>query len=314
MAAVPIEAALAFAFGGGIAMFFSPCSVVLLPAYIAYYSGRDDGTVPMVPDHPETPPGFVRGFAIALGGGALAVGATVAAILFRELPLGVMVLLAAAGVTLAAAGALLAGWAAASLGEGDRIQLLADSRRGAKVGAWTSLGILLTFVALGLPFLALGSIAASFAARWIPVVAFSVAAILVVLGAAMALGRKIPTVLPRIMAPRSKTAASFFAFGIGYALVATGCFLPVFVSVVALLLTQPLLGSAAILLAFAGAVAMMMLFTSVYAATARGAAMRSVRTVIPHVHQAAGLLILASATFTLWFDWTFALSPEFFGA
>ena len=310
MAIVPAEAALAFAFGGGIALFFSPCSVALLPAYIAYYAGREDDTDGPEASGPGAPPAFVRGFALILAGAAVAVGSAVASVLIRDLASGAVILFVAAGGAFAATGAILAWWGAASLGTGDRSTLVRSARRGARVGGWTSAGILATFVALGLPFIALGSVAAAAASRWLPFAAFAAAIALAVLGGAMALGRTVPSILPRFTAPRPRTARSFFVFGVGYALVSTGCFLPVFVNVVSLLVVLDALTAFAVVLVFAGAVAGMMIFTSVYIATARGAAIRYIRATVPHVHRAAGVLILAMAFFVLWFDWTYVLSFE----
>lgn len=310
MAIVPAEAALAFAFGGGIALFFSPCSVALLPAYIAYYAGREDETGTAEPSGPGAPPAFVRGLALIFAGAAIAVGSAVAAVLIRDLSVGLLILLVAAGGAIAATGAALASWGAASLPAGDRSTLVRSARRGAWVGGWTSAGILATFVALGLPFVALGSVAAAAASRWLPFAGFATALGLAGLGAAMALGRKVPSILPSFTAPRSRTVRSFFVFGVGYGLVSTGCFLPVFVNVVSLLVVLDALTATAVVLVFAGAVAGMMLFTSVYVATARSAAVRYLRATVPHAHRAAGVLILAMALFVLWFDWTYVLSFE----
>ncbi|MFB6136530.1 MAG: cytochrome c biogenesis CcdA family protein [Halobacteriaceae archaeon] len=207
---VDLLGSVAFAFGAGVATFFSPCAYPLLPGYVGYYASRT------APDRDGAPVG----------------------------------------------GALVRGVAASA-------------------GTLAVFGVLLAAVAT------VGRAAVSNVALLEPVIGLA----LVALGAATLAGRtpSMSVALPE----RRASVAGFAAFGVVYAVAAAGCVLPVFAGVVLQALTLPLLGSVAVVGAYAtGLVALLMGVTVV---TALGVTVgTSVVRYVDAVVRAAGAVMVAA--------------------
>jgi len=298
------EVLLAAAFSAGIVVVFSPCATALLPAYLSYYLAREqaNGSVE------ETEPLWPRGLKLGLLAIALGLGILVFVLVDRVVTFGERALLdgalAVAGGVLAAIGA----WRVHE--ERTRLDSLAFTRlrsqlsRGFLFGGAAALGIGTVYMAMGFAvrvgFAGLGA--------YLPWIAFGTALVVVGLGVSMLLGMPILSFTVRVRGSRGRTVPAYFLFGAGYGLIASGCFLPIFLQVIAASLALDLAEAFQVLLAYALGSAAIFLLLSVSAAAARGAALRTLRTFRRHVHRVAGAIVVATGAYVLWYDWTFLLS------
>lgn len=298
------EVLLVAAFSAGIVVVFSPCATALLPAYLSYYLAREQRTASVQEDEPAWPRAVKRGLiAIALGLGIL-----IFALVDRVVSFGERSFLDGA---LAIGGGVLVAIGAWNVHEGRTgleplafAQLRSQLARGFLFGGAASLGIGTVYLAIGL------AIRIGFAglAAYLPWIAFATALVVVVLGFLMLLGIPILSFAVRVRGSRGRTVPAFLLFGAGYGLVASGCFLPIFLQVIAASLALGLAEAVQVLLAYALGSAAIFLLLSVSAAAAREAALRTLRAFRRYVHRVAGAIVVATGAFVLWYDWTFLLS------
>jgi len=298
------EALLAAAFSAGIVVVFSPCATALLPAYLSYYLAREQRNGSVEESEPVWPRGLKLGLiAIAAGLGILVFALVDWVVTFGDRAF-LDRALAIGGGVFAAIGA----WHVHR--ERTRLDPLAFARlrsqllRGFLFGGSAALGIGTVYMAMGLAvrvgFAGLGA--------YLPWIAFATALVVVGLGVSMFLGMPILSFTVRVRGSRSRTVPGFFLFGAGYGLIASGCFLPIFLQVIVASLALDLAEAVQVLLAYALGSAAVFLLLSVSAAAARGAALRSLRAFRPQVHRVAGTIVVATGAYVLWYDWTFLLS------
>jgi cytochrome c-type biogenesis protein len=198
---------------------------------------------------------------------------------------------------------LLPGYVAFYLGTGDDESTDTGPRLlgAAKVGLLVSAGFFVVFWALGTVVALVGTRLLADISLLEPVIG----TLLVVLGAAMAIGRT-----PRwhVKLPeRRRTASGFFLFGVVYAAAAAGCTAPLFVGVVGVSLgTGPALG-AATLAAYAAGMAAMMVAVTGLAAFGRDQVLGRLSASTGRIQRVAGaLLVLAGVTqvvyYLCWLD------------
>lgn len=311
---IPLGAILGLSFGAGVLAFFSPCSIAMLPTYIAYQlgvKGRARGE-----ELPLATP------AAANGGGRQGV-----------LPLAVL-LFVAAGISLLVAlinslrenvigfdrsqlalsafglGAFVAGIGvlASGLRRGVRMGDLQEGLlRGAALGAVTTAGLTTVFASLGLAIVGGASVIQTF----LPEVVLATAVVIVAIGVLVALGRR-PTLIPAIRAPLGRGYLSSYALGIGYALVSTGCNLPIFLLVVGLAL-QASVGSLwsglATFLVYTAGNGLVLVLLTTYVAVAHRSALPWLRRALPYVERGSGLVMAAMGVYILWYDYANVLRP-----
>lgn len=217
---------LGLAFSAGVATFFSPCSVGLVPAYLAYYAGLEEAT-------DEDPLG-------ALVGGARFGGAAAAGILAVAVGAGLAVHLLTGRL----------GVSTARLGD----------------GIW-ALGVLVGLLLVGL-------------------------------GALMVAGRG-GRPLP-LRPPRSKSLAGMAGFGAVFALASIGCTLPVFVAILTQALVAGPVGGMVTFLVYGAGLAGLMLAVSIALSLARERVREAIRSILPHVRTAAGVVMVAAGLYTLY--------------
>jgi cytochrome c biogenesis protein CcdA len=298
------------AFAAGVLAFFSPCSVALVPAYIGLY----------LPARGEGGPaaGLPPRFAAWLMALVLSSGALLSALSLQAGPpsggvdegpwTAPRVAAAVAAVATLVTGALA--WrASAAVPKEAREGLAREGLRGALLGLAVSAGFVTVFGAVGLALAAFGG-AVSDA---LPYVALAAAILLVALGAAMLAGRPVALTL-RVFAPQKAGWVSSYLFGVGYALVSTGCLLPVFLLVVSAALAAGTgggvgggLASTAVMIAYAAGYSVLMVALSTYVALTRNATLGSLKRLLPHIERVAGALVLGAALYIIWFDLTTVL-------
>jgi len=182
----------------------------------------------------------------------------------------------------------------------DEQRLPAASMRalqGLLVGALVATGFLAVFAVVGLP-LSLGLSAIADAVPWL---GFATGAALACAGL-FALGG-VSVHLPssvqlRPRARRGHTAGAMFLFGVGYGAASLGCTLPIFLALVG-----ASLGAAKLAIFAAYAAGMMLVLTAVAVTVAftREGLTRFLRRLLPHISRLAGLLLVASGGYLLYY-------------
>jgi cytochrome c biogenesis protein CcdA len=304
------EVVLAAAFSAGVATAFSPCAAVLLPTYVSYYLSRpDEGERSGLDEPPRALPrrltlglvGLMAGFVL------LVVALAIWVLTFGEWTPRTASLFLLGGLALGL-GAFVTSDGMRSLEPSGRRFLRSHLASGLRVGGMASLGVASVYVALGMALVLAIGVGLRGVPEALPRVAFASAAIVVVLGVLMLLNKNVLSFLPKLRAPRGRGLRSFYLFGAGYGLIASGCFLPVFISVLAAALPFGVAESLQVFLVYAlGSAAVFMLVT-LSASMARGAAFRVLRSWRPHVRRVAGAIIIATGAYVMWFDWTNLLS------
>lgn len=289
---------LAVAFAAGLVAFFSPCSVALVPAYVALYLPAARDRQPRILTRR-----FVVALLILIGASATAVVAAVFAFPLRSggVPgpgptLEELVMASAAAAALACAAIIAI--EARRLPPGSLPALARETARGAALGGSSSLGFVTVFGGIAI----LLALAGAAVAPALPAVALVTAVALLLLGVLMILGRSF-SILPAFAAPSRPGYLSAYFYGLAYALISTGCLLPVFLAVVNFALLP---GSAGplVMLAYAAGYSALMVLLSVYVAVARESMVTPIRRALPRIQRVAGAVVLAMAAYVIWFDVT----------
>lgn len=289
---------LAVAFAAGLVAFFSPCSVALVPAYVALYLPAAGEATPRA-----LSPRFVFALMALLGASATAVVAAVFAYPLRSGgarapgPTPEEILMASAAAVAVACAAVIA-IEARRFPPGSLQTLARETARGAALGGSSSLGFVTVFGAVAL----LLAFAGAAVAPALPAIALITAGALLLLGILMILGRSF-SILPAFAAPSRPGYLSAYVFGLAYALISTGCLLPVFLAVVNFALLPGSVGPV-VMLAYAAGYAALMILLSVYVAVARETVVASIRRALPQIHRVAGAVVVAMAAYVIWFDVT----------
>lgn len=304
------EVVLVAAFSAGVATAFSPCAAALLPTYVSYYLSRYDERERPGTDEPA--PAFPRRLTLGLlglvaGFALLVVALAIWVLSFGEWTLRTVSLFLVGGLVLGLGG-FVASDGMRSLDPAGRGLLRSHLFTGLRLGGTASLGVASVYVALGMLLVLAVNVGLRDWPGLLPRVAFVSAGIVVVLGVLMLLNRDVLSFLPKLRAPRGRGVRAFYLFGAGYGLIASGCFLPVFISVLAAALPFGLGESLQVFLAYALGSATVFMLVTLSASMARGAAFRVLRSWRPHVRRGAGAVVVATGAYVMWFDWTNLLS------
>lgn len=257
------------AYAAGVLMFFAPCSVGLLPTYFAYYLGSDSSSPE--PDR-EPPSPFVAGFRIAaaiIGGFTFLAGAIP---LFYMAVAGIRIVLPGHEfiVPLAKLGTgsylppvvlVLVGTLALSQGTG-----LGTARKGLRVGVVATLGVLLTYLVVGLPVVLVG--------QWLQpyLTSLELLAGPILVGIGVMYYRGVSPLKPVRLPERGVVSDSeFLLFGVIYGVGSLACNLPVFLGVVvSVFATHGPAEGLAVFGAFAAGMGTLMVGMSILAAGGEG--------------------------------------------
>ena len=301
------EVDIAIAFAAGVISFFSPCSVSVLPAFIAYYLGRREDDAPIVTRLFGSHRLFAYGLVLSLTGGAFAVGALAHNFvdLDRNRIFDVAVGLVGLGVLLV--GLALLASSSKALEPSTRNAYREGATRGVTGGLIATAGFVVVYGGIGILVAAtisgLGaSGATSSLASILPWVSLVTAFGIIALGTLLAVGRSPFTYIPALRAPGARKALSFLMFGVAYAVISTSCLLPVFLSVLARALSLSPTESVVVFLSMAAGSGLLMIITATYVALAKQTTVGYIKRFQRYVNPVAGALVVLFASYTVYYD------------
>lgn len=272
---IPNLPLVAFAFSAGAGTFFAPCAYPLLPGYVSFYLGETAGE------------GRADGGAAdadASGGNGSAAADSNSRAADPSSPVAGPGTGRVAERTADALGTVLPGETAARL------------VRAAVVGVVVSLGFFLVY---GL----LAGVTAAVGSRLLGSVSLLelvVGVVLIVVGAATALGYDLPT--PTVRLPeRRRSVGGFFAFGVLYAAAAAGCTAPVFVGIGVQAVAAGPPTALAAFGAYAAGMSLLMVAVTVAAALGRNALLAAARGRTSLIERGMGVLLAAAGVVQLYF-------------
>lgn len=177
----------------------------------------------------------------------------------------------------------------------------ATVRRSLTVSLSVSLGFLVVFSAVGL---ATYHLSAS-VERYTPWATMVIGAGIVVLGVAMLRGFEPVVRLPKLQkGGRTRDSRSMFLFGLSYAITSIGCAFPVFtVAVIGTFRQGNLLDQLAVFGAYAIGMTLVLVALTVSLGMARQGLLRSLRSALPHITRASGLLLVLAGSYLAYYGW-----------
>lgn len=187
---------------------------------------------------------------------------------------------------------LLPGYVGYYLGQtdGDTDPIGSRLRRAGVVGLLTSLGFFVVYAALAGVVVAIGTRALTN----ISILELIIGALLIPLGAAMALGRFDPSSFHVQLPERRRSPIGFFLFGVGYAAAAAGCTAPVFIGVASLGLSSGPVGALATLGTYALGMSVLMVGVTLLSALGKDAILRRASRNTGRISQVAGVLLVVA--------------------
>lgn len=273
---------LVAAYAAGVLMFFAPCSVGLLPAYLSYYLNHDSGTpedeatgflskgLEWLSNGFDESHDFARQLILAHGILFFFIGAIP---LFYMATAGINVLLPGyklivplaklgTGSYLPPVAAVFVGTVLSVVGSGRR-----ETVRGFRIGVIATIGVIVTYLLIGTVILVVG--------QWItPYLAsleLIVGPLIIVLGVVYYWGIS-PVQSLKLPERGGVSNSEFFTFGIIYGIGSLACNLPVFLGLVlSSFFTAGYLNGLAVFFAFAAGMGTLMIGLSVVASLSRGA-------------------------------------------
>jgi cytochrome c biogenesis protein CcdA len=257
---------LIVAYATGVLMFFAPCSVGLLPAYLTYFNTHSEGRAAIIPSeatrHRFRWPARILGIlgAILFLAGAIPLFYMAVAGLRILLP-GYQIIVPLAQT---ASGSYLPSVALVTVGTLILLQglVLVTGLSGLYFGFITTLGVISTYLVIGLPVVAIG--------QWVRPYLFQLQLLagpmIIALGLLYYKGKSLPTSI-RLPARTSSSTGTFFSFGILYGIGSLACNLPVFLGVIlSVFTTDGIIGGLAVFGAFALGMGTLMIGVSVLTA------------------------------------------------
>ena len=147
-----------------------------------------------------------------------------------------------------------------------------------------------------------------FLANVLPVAAFAIGIAMVILGISILTGKNYfqlalaSTLSSRIKTKESGGLASFFLFGIAYAIASLSCTLPIFLAVAgSSLATGGFFSGLVQFLSYALGMGAVITILTIGTALFRGAVARYVRKFLPYVEKASAVLIIIAGTFVIYY-------------
>jgi len=171
--------------------------------------------------------------------------------------------------------------------------------QGLMTGLMVAAGFLLVFGIVGLPI----TYGATQIVRAIPWAGIALGLVLLVVGVATLLGRKISMTIANPVRPgQTRQPKTMFVFGIGYGIASLGCTLPVFLAVIGASLATQGPGSALTVLAAYGAgMAIMLMLFSTGAALVRDGLVRTVRKMMPYMSRITGTMLTVAGVYLTYY-------------
>ena len=170
-------------------------------------------------------------------------------------------------------------------------------RRAVVVALATTAGFIALFSVLGF----VTTVVNDAISTYIPWVSMVIGVGLVILGAALLLGRELKLSTQRFSKSRAGTGLdAMFVYGVSYAAVSTGCQIGTFLSNVRGGSTA---GQMIGWLAYALGMGLVLTVVSLAAALAQQAFLRGMRRVLPYVNRISGAMLLATGLYVTWYGW-----------
>jgi cytochrome c biogenesis protein CcdA len=178
----------------------------------------------------------------------------------------------------------------------------AGPRRALALGLACAAGGVAFFALVGAAVAAAGGVVGPYLVATKPFVALFV----VGLGVVQVLDVRLPTLVAARLGPAATLGPgpAVFLYGFGYALASTGCTLPLYASLVILPLTSGSAGVALLtFLAFALAMALLMLLTTVAVGLAKRNLLGAMQRSVVPIERASGVVLIAAGLYLGWFYW-----------
>ena len=177
----------------------------------------------------------------------------------------------------------------------------ASLRRALLVSASVSAGFLAVFTVLGFVIRAGGNGVAD-VIRYLSIL---IGFLLIGLGVAFLLGRRVTVALPRLeRGGRSRTAWSMFVFGVSYAVASFGCTIGPFVLTVLGSFTRDgTLSGVLMIVAYALGRGLLLTALTVTLALARGGLLRGLRSALRWIDRVAGVLLVLAGLYLVYYWW-----------
>ena len=176
---------------------------------------------------------------------------------------------------------------------------------GLMVGLLISVGFILIFTFAGLIFASLGS---GFV-QIVPWLALVVGVLLALFGVLLLLEREPHLSFAIPMAEiQGRGPKALFLYGVGYGLASLSCTLPIFLGVVgSALAAGSLLGGLLPFFGYSAGMAAVLVTLTISVALIKGALIRRVRAILPYVNKLAGLLLLGTGAYIIYFQVNFSI-------
>jgi cytochrome c biogenesis protein CcdA len=180
------------------------------------------------------------------------------------------------------------------------------------IGSVVSAGFLVVFGAAGAVISGLISgVGRTQVIEWIPWLALSVGAGIVMLGVAMVRGYQLVVGLPK--AKRARLGGGYrnvFAFGTSYAVASLSCTLPVFLTVVATqFTTRSFVGGMTIFIAYALGMATVLLGLTIVLAFGKQQLVNRLRASARFINKVSGVVLILAGAWIVWF-WGTAITSD----
>lgn len=167
--------------------------------------------------------------------------------------------------------------------------------QGLLVGALVTVGFVGLFALVSLPV----SFGVAFVARAVPWAGLVTGALLGLAGLVVISGRRLPLPLYlRLPVRRQRKFGAMLLFGVGYGAASLGCTLPLFLTLVGASAGG---GKISVFFAYAVGTAFVLMALSVLVALAREGVVRGLRSLLPHMHWIAGLLLFGSGGYLFYY-------------
>lgn len=261
---------LIVAYATGVLMFFAPCSVGLLPAYLTYFSAHSEGETAVAPlkSRPRSLHWFARALSV-LGASVFLAGAIplfymAVAGLRIQLP-GYQTIIPLAQLGTGSYVPPVAFVTAGTLLVLHGIVLLTDLS-GLYLGSMTALGVISTYLVISVPVVILGQ----WIQQYLVPLQLLAGPLIIALGVLYYTNIRLPTVV-RFPERTRRSSTAFFSFGVLYGLGSLACNLPLFLGVIlSVFATDGIVEGLAVFGAFAAGMSTLMIGVSVLiAATGR---------------------------------------------
>jgi cytochrome c biogenesis protein CcdA len=176
-----------------------------------------------------------------------------------------------------------------------------SARRAVRLGLACAAGAALFFALVGGAITLLGGVISPYLIATKPVIALAVVA----LGVAQVLGVRMPSLALPLAAIGNRgvpVGLAVFLYGFGYALASTGCTLPLYVSITVLPLTSGFSGAALLtFLAFASAMAILMLVTTLLIGLAKRQLIAAFQRSTVWIKRASGVVLILAGLYLGYF-------------